>query len=247
MKPSYVHKSLKGLEDLEPINSQPLHEKIYQDILIAGQDYTPENAAEHRVAIDLLRRVTSVCKEFWMYKGEFADPFGAYMEGSFQTSEKSGQFFTPSALCRVMTEITLGQQDMLGSPKIYSDPCSGTGRFMLNIAEHYARKNHGIFNFLMMNTDVEMKAFVYCTMNAWLHGIPALNIWGNSLTMEVHDAFMTFQQVGMPPQCVRIPAEAARDFMEAPFMSQTQEKRCAGNISELSEQSKIFDFIGGVA
>lgn len=252
MKPSYSHRCLKGLEALEPINSQPLHDRIYNEVLIAGQDYTPATAEKHKAGIELLGKILSVCQEFWDNAGEFADPFGAYMEGSFQTSERNGQFFTPKAICDVCTGITVGSEGLDGIPQTFSDGCCGTGRFMLSIAEHYARNNSGAFNFYIVNVDVEFKAFVYCTMNAWLHGIPAVTIWGNSLTMEVFDAFMTFRNLGLPPQCIRVSAAAAEKFLKLPFLSGVKEEKvCTSEVVAAAAgyhgQANLFDFIGSEA
>lgn len=239
MNPSYSHPSLRRLEKLEPVNARPLHERLYHEVLIAGQDYTPDTAEDYRDAQHLLGEVLMAWQEFHDARGPFADMFGAYMEGSFQTNMHTGQFFTPECVCQMMAAINV-TDDTFDHTCTYSDPCSGTGRFMLAIAEQYAARNHGVMDFMVINADLDFRAFVYCCMNAWLSGIPAVTIWGDSLSMEAYDAFATFRGLGEPPHILRMPKEAAQDLMRSPF---AQEAKTPTLVK--TEQADLRQFFGG--
>lgn len=236
MKPSYCHPSLKRLEELEPVNATPLHERLYHEVLIAGQDYTPETADDYTEAQHLLGGVLMAWHEFHEAKGPFADMFGAYMEGSFQTNVHTGQFFTPECVCQMMAAINV-PDDMADHVCTYSDPCCGSGRFMLAVAEQYAARNHGMMNFMFINADLDFRAFVYCCMNAWLLGIPSVTIWGDSLAMEAYDAFTTFRGLGEPPRILRMPKETAQDLMRSPFVQDAKKPTLIK-----TQQADLFNF-----
>jgi len=97
---------------------------------------------------------------------------------------KKLQFMTPPNIAHFIAKISLGDKEELErKTALICDPAAGTGRFMLDTAEHYV-ETIGKLNFIFVNIDIEFKVYVYCTMNAILNGIPAINIWGNSLGRE---------------------------------------------------------------
>lgn len=210
-KIAFRHKSLKALQALEPLNSVRLDERIYQKILVGGQAFTQENASEHTEGIELLGRLMEIHRDFQQEAGEWEDMFGEYMEGAFQLNSSTSQFFTPMSIVRLMVKMNLAAEDLnKPEPLKICDPACGCGRFMLGVAEHYA-ESLGAFNFLMTNIDVDHRAFVYCCMNAILHNIPSINIWGNTLSFEVFDAYI----VGIPglQPWIRLEKEKARAFL----------------------------------
>jgi hypothetical protein len=187
----YPHRATTRLEPLEPLNGPHLHDRIYTDILIAGATYSRATAKEHKAGTDLLGTLMEIHQDYSDEAGPFGDPFGEYLECNNQTSERAGQFFTPLSVVDTMVETTFADLDLQGDPVTICDPAAGTGRFMLRTARHFAQKNRGALNFLFTNVDLDRRAFIYCVANAILTGIPAFHLWGNSLKVEIFDAFAT--------------------------------------------------------
>jgi len=117
--------------------------------------------------------------------GEWGDMFGDWLSSTNQLNSKAGQFLTPPNIAHFIAKMCLSdnKEELERKIVLISDPASGTGRFMLDVAEHYS-ETIGKLNFIFVNIDIEFRVYVYCTMNAILKGIPAINIWGNSLGLE---------------------------------------------------------------
>ena len=146
----------------------------------------------------LMGRLMIAHKQYQDEFGAFSDMFGTYMEGQGMTSAGLGQFFTPEDICKMMVDLKL--EDIQAAPARPSrvlDPCCGSGRFMLAVAEKYHRELKQ-YNFFITNVDLDFTAFVLCLFNAILHAIPTVCIWGNSLSMDVFAAYATIQFYPMP-------------------------------------------------
>ena len=210
---TYPHKAAQRLEDLEPINAPKLHDRIYEDILVRGLEYRQKDADGFADGIALLRKLRDIHAEYVQQAGPFADLFGEYLECSGQTSERAGQFFTPPDIVDMMVEMTFNGVDLARErPFTVCDPACGSGRFMLGTAKHFVRHNAGCLNFLFTNVDIDRKAFTYCTMNAVLNGIPGIHIHGDTLRMEVWDAFATLP-VGTVAMWERVQPETAKRWL----------------------------------
>ena len=207
---TYPHRATRQLEALEPLNAPRLHDQIYQDILIAGLGFRKDEAEKCQPGIDLLRSLTTAYRDYSEEAGRLGDMFGEYLECNGQTSERNGQFFTPPDIVDMIVAMQFNDVD-LARPEPYTvcDPACGTGRFMLSVAEHFARHNDGALNFLMTNIDIDRKAFVYCTMNAVLNGIPGIHIHGDTLRMDVWDAIATIP-IGKVATWGRVAPERAK-------------------------------------
>lgn len=187
----YPHRATKQLDDLEPLNGPRLHDRIYSDILVAGLDFRRDQAEKCQAGIELLGPLMETYQDYTDEAGPFGDMFGEWLECNNQTSERNGQFFTPIDVVDMMVEMNFTGTDLDGRPITICDPACGTGRFMLRAASYFAKKNRGALNFLITNVDIDRRAFTYCTMNAVLNGIPGIHIHGDTLRMEVYDAFAT--------------------------------------------------------
>lgn len=138
--------------------------------------------------------------------------FGEWFECSGQTRDGIGQVFTPITVVDTMVKMNFTGLTLDGRPITICDPACGTGRFMLRTARYFARKNHGALNFLFTNIDIDRRAFTFCTMNAVLNGIPAICIHGDTLRMEVWDAFATLP-IGQFARWERLRPEVARNLI----------------------------------
>jgi len=137
-KVRYPHTATGRLEDLEPLNSPRLHDRIYDEILVGGLEFRRDHAEEHREGIQLLGTLMDIHREYSEQAGPFRDLFGEYLENSGQTSERAGQFFTPPDIVDMMVRSMLPDTD-LGRPEPFTicDPACGTGRFMLRTAAYF--------------------------------------------------------------------------------------------------------------
>lgn len=208
----YPHRATKRLDDLEPLNGPRLHDRIYNDILVAGLDFRRDQA-EECPGVKLLGTLMDIHQAYSDEAGPFGDMFGEWLECNGQTSERNGQFFTPIDIVDMIVEMTFQGTDLSRkAPWTINDPACGTGRFMLRTARYFAGNNHGALNFLFTNVDIDRRAFTFCTMNAVLNGIPGIHIHGDTLRVEVWDAFATLP-IGQFALWERLRPEVARDLI----------------------------------
>ena len=209
----YPHRATKRLDDLDPLNGPRLHDRIYSDILVAGLDFRRDRADEFRPNTELLASLMDIYQDYSDEAGPFSDLFGEWLECNGETSERNGQFFTPIDVVDMMVEMTLQGPDLAREPPwTVCDPACGTGRFMLRTARYFAGNNHGALHFLVTNLDLDRRAFTFCTMNAVLNGIPGIHIHGDTLRVEVWDAFATLP-IGRFALWERLRPEIARDLI----------------------------------
>lgn len=208
----YPHEATKALEKLEPLNGPRLYDRIYNEILIPGLSYAPENAEECRSGAELLGNLMEIHNRYCKEAGPFGDIFGEYLENNEETNARNGQFFTPISLVDATVGVTFGEMDLSGPPLEICDPAAGTGRFMLRTACHFMEKNHGALNFLFTNIDIDRRVWIYCVMNAVLSGIPSICIHGDTLGVEVYEAFATIP-IGQVAQWGRVRPEIAKELI----------------------------------
>lgn len=209
----YKHESLNYLDGLEHITGSKLHQRIYDDVLIKGLEFTRDRMDEFRPNISFLRDLIEISTRYTNEVGRFNDIFGEWLEHNDEINVRAGQYFTPIDVVDAMIEILFGGQDLgRQDPWLICDPASGTGRFMLRIANYFDTHNDGALNFVITNVDSDGRAFVYCVTNAILNGIPAFHIYGDSLKLEVWDAFVTVP-VGRYAYWDRIKPGVAHDIL----------------------------------
>jgi len=208
----YPHRATRRLEDLDPLNGPKLYDQIHDDILVAGLEFRRDKADEFP-GVETLGTLRDVHREYTDEAGPFGDLFGEYLECNGETSERNGQFFTPADVVDMMVQMTLhGVELDRQDPWTFCDPACGTGRFMLRTARHFARENRGALNFLFTNADIDRRAFTFCVMNAILNGIPGIHIHGDSLRMEVYEAFATLP-IGQVAVWERVLPETAKRWL----------------------------------
>lgn len=209
----YPHRATRRLEDLDPLNGPKLYDRIHDDILVAGREFRRDRAEESMESIELLGTLMETYREYSDEAGPFSDLFGEYLECNGETSERNGQFFTPVDVVDMMVQMTLhGVELDRQVPWTFCDPACGTGRFMLRTAKHFMAENKGALNFLFTNADIDRRAFTYCVTNAILNGIPGIHIHGDSLRMEVYEAFATLP-IGQFALWERVRPETAKAWL----------------------------------
>lgn len=108
------------------------------------------------------------------------DVLGEYFEEYFH-NEKLGQFFTPPCICNLMAELipTNGQ--------CISDPCCGSGRFFLAIAENN-RDN------IFYGADISETCCKMALINMCLNGLKCRISWMDSLSLQVYKEWAVVYQ-----------------------------------------------------
>lgn len=178
----------KTLLELAPRHtSLRLEDRIYKEILIKGEQFTPEKKDEYKDTFELLWKLRFAQQNFEKEKGEYMDMFGEYiMETGRLTS--SYQALTPMNIVKFMCSVIIG--DDVEVIRSLNDPTCGTGRFMLGCAQHYREKGRNN-NFIFFNQDIDYKMYVYTAFNAILHDIPSITVLGDSIALEKREAILT--------------------------------------------------------
>jgi type I restriction-modification system DNA methylase subunit len=200
---SYRLESQQWFKDLEDLadrrhGGKDLSERIHAEILVKGQEFTEDKLEAFKDGVELFGKLVLIHQSYVETPnnfggGQWGDMFGEWLTATQQLDSRHGQFLTPQHISQFMTQMALGsKEDLEGEPKIISDPTAGTGRFMLDTAKYYA-ETLGQLNFIFVNIDIEFRVYVYCAMNAILHAIPTVTIWGNSLGLpkDYNEALVT--------------------------------------------------------
>lgn len=105
-----------------------------------------------------------------------------YLIGQFasETGKKAGEFYTPQAVSKILTQIAItGQEDQKGL-SVY-DPCMGSGSLMLNAKKYAAYPGYIKYYGQELNTST----YNLARMNMFLHGIaPENQVLRNGDTLD---------------------------------------------------------------
>ncbi|MCB8978611.1 MAG: N-6 DNA methylase [Ardenticatenaceae bacterium] len=107
---------------------------------------------------------------------EFPDLLGSayeYLIGEFADSagKKGGEFYTPRAVVRLMTQLVAPQERM----RVY-DPCVGSGGMLIQSAQYVAENGGDPRNLALYGQDNNGSVWSICKMNIILHGIKTADI-----------------------------------------------------------------------
>lgn len=105
------------------------------------------------------------------------DILGDLFQGAITYGE-AGQFYTPETITQLMAEMTLAQAEPeSGESKRVLDPCCGSGRMLLSVAE---RNPHWEF----VGQDIDLRCVRMTAINLALWNRYGYVIWGDSLREE---------------------------------------------------------------
>ena len=113
------------------------------------------------------------------------DILGDLFQGGI-TYGDAGQFLTPEPICQMMAAMTVGDvaEDEGSSRKNVCDPCCGSGRMLLAVAD---LKPHWEF----VGQDVDLRCVRMTAINLALRNLYGYVIWGNSLGLEKRLVYRT--------------------------------------------------------
>ncbi|MCC7420983.1 MAG: SAM-dependent DNA methyltransferase [Planctomycetaceae bacterium] len=108
-------------------------------------------------------------------RGEMKDVLGDLFQGAITYGE-AGQFLTPEAVCRAMARLTIGESltDQLGERRTVSDPCCGSGRMLLAVAEIHR-------DWKFIGQDVDLRCVRMTAINLALRNLYGTVIHGDTL------------------------------------------------------------------
>ena len=112
------------------------------------------------------------------------DVLGGYYEENISRGTH-GQFFTPFALCELMSALV---QPEGGS---FSDPCCGSGRLLLSSAK--ANRN-----LIFYAADIAEVCCKMTLINMCLNGLRGVVSWQNTLSLEVFQEWRVSITLGVP-------------------------------------------------
>ena len=105
------------------------------------------------------------------------DILGDLFQGAITYGE-AGQYLTPDSICKLMAQVTVnGNEVEHKSHRTVCDPCSGSGRMLLAVADI---QPHWEF----VGQDVDVRCVRMTAINLALRNLYGYAVWGNSLTME---------------------------------------------------------------
>ncbi|HUQ68567.1 MAG TPA: N-6 DNA methylase [Planctomycetaceae bacterium] len=105
------------------------------------------------------------------------DILGDIFQGAITYGE-AGQFMTPEPVCQMMARMTIeGADEKSTGRRTVSDPCCGSGRMLLAVAE---LQPHWEF----VGQDVDLRCVRMTAINFALRNLYGHVIWGNSLKNE---------------------------------------------------------------
>jgi type I restriction-modification system DNA methylase subunit len=110
------------------------------------------------------------------------DILGDVFQGGITYGE-GGQFFTPETITSLMGRRVTADEES-GEPKTIFDPCVGSGRFLLSVAEQHPHwEFHG--------QDIDFRCVQMTAINLGLRNLYGNVMWGNSLVGECNRVFRT--------------------------------------------------------
>ena len=108
---------------------------------------------------------------------------------------RAGQFFTPSSVCRLMAEITMGDPGPLIEAEGFMtlvEPAVGGGGMVLAAADVLERGGYEPGRHMLVNAvDVSPLCYQMCFLQLTWRGVPALVERANSLSLERFEASWT--------------------------------------------------------
>jgi hypothetical protein len=108
---------------------------------------------------------------------------------------RMGQFFSPYSLCRLLSDLSLGDKKEALSNKPFitlSEPTCGAGGMIIAFAQSMVESGFNPSQQLFVEArDIDPLASMMCFVQLSLLGIPAIIITGNSLTMEENRVMYT--------------------------------------------------------
>ena len=160
-----LQKAFNNIEQSDPIFADLFTDiDLYSNRLGTGdqkQSDTVANLIKEIDKADLLNSDAEILGNAYEYLiGQFAS----------ETGKKAGEFYTPQAVSKILTRISIAGQEEKRGLSVY-DPCMGSGSLLLNAKKYSEQPQYIKYYGQELNTST----YNLARMNMFLHGIVAEN------------------------------------------------------------------------
>lgn len=158
----------KGFNNIE--QSDPIFADLFTDIDLYSNRLGAGDQKQSDTVASLIKEIDKA--DLLNSDAEILGNAYEYLIGQFasETGKKAGEFYTPQAVSKILTKITIsGQEDRKGL-SVY-DPCMGSGSLLLNAKKYAFAPEYIKYYGQEQNTST----YNLARMNMFLHGIVAEN------------------------------------------------------------------------
>ena len=157
----YLQKAFNNIEQSDPLFADLFTDiDLYSNRLGTGdqkQSDTISNLIKEIDKADLLNTDADILGNAYEYLiGQFAS----------ETGKKAGEFYTPQAVSKILTQIAIAGQENKKGLSVY-DPCMGSGSLLLN-AKKYSKDPRNIKYY---GQELMTSTYNLARMNMFLHGV----------------------------------------------------------------------------
>ena len=158
----------KGFNNIE--QSDPIFADLFTDIDLYSNRLGTGDQKQSDTVASLIKEIDKA--DLLNSDAEILGNAYEYLIGQFasETGKKAGEFYTPQAVSKILTQIAIAGQDDRKGLSVY-DPCMGSGSLLLN-AKKYA-KHPGYIKYY--GQELNTSTYNLARMNMFLHGIAAEN------------------------------------------------------------------------
>ena len=161
-------------------NRTAFSDRLEQDYMNTIGKYTKVEATE---ISELLGMLSCLLLE------GYSDVLGKLFMELELGNDRSGQFFTPPSICKLMADLSFSELNKLLKVKPFvtlSEPASGSGGMVLAYASTMAEYGYNPTKQLYIECwDIDRVVAFMCYVQLSLCGLPAKVVVGNTLTQEV--------------------------------------------------------------
>ncbi|MDN6541967.1 MAG: type I restriction-modification system subunit M [Tetragenococcus koreensis] len=169
-----IHKGNFQLEDLAQgfrniEQSSELYENLFEDVDLYSRKLGSTAQKQNQTIAEIMKEIDTLDIA---HEGDALGDAYEYLIGQFASAsgKKAGEFYTPQAVSRLMTQVVLqGKEDQKGF-SVY-DPTMGSGSLLLNVKKF--TNEPGTVNFF--GQELNTSTYNLARMNMILHNVSAAN------------------------------------------------------------------------
>ena len=164
--------------------------------------------------------------------GTWCDILGDVYEEIGHGNSSTGQFFTPIALCNLMAQMTVAEND---NASCY-DPACGSGR---NLVAHSRLNTQNRLNVFYVASDIDIRCVNMTILNYIMYGMKGIVFHMNTITLEIFGGYRVYlaeTALGIQPLSI--------DECKSYFFNKKNEPKIILNqpIKKEIIQLNLFDF-----
>ena len=132
----------------------------------------------------------------------------------YAANHYTGQYFTPSAVARLMASITHIAPPETGRFKVL-DPACGAGACLIAAAKEQTFEQNG--RAVFVGQDIDLTCVRMAALNLMFFNLDGIVLWGNHLALEVRGAWETRRNLVWGGSIRSVDKEEARAWLESHF------------------------------